>query len=125
MRTTLLLTALLTFFSSSAWAGCIPISGLAKLPPYARNYLNKAYGPMSDLGGPFNPTDVVPDETPRVRFKGACQEGNRLVVAVELGGIAHAMELTEFLGGQHTRSWPSPDPSKPFTPALAKYPAAL
>ena len=127
MKTSPLAVGLLLFlaaaFTAQAAEGCKLLPTWHSVPESVRNVLSQDMGPISERGGAFNSTDAVSNDTPRSRFFGACVQGNKVIVAIERGGIASALQLTEFVGDTKAREWYRPIPSGPFTPALAVPPA--
>jgi hypothetical protein len=127
MKTSLLALAFLLLitipFATRADEACKVLLNWHSVPESVRNTLNHDIGPIAERGGAFNPTDVFSDDTPHNRFFGACLRGNRIVVAIERGGMASAFELVEFVDDKKIRQWYRPTPSGPFTPAVAVPPA--
>ena len=59
--------------------------------------------PISDHGGPFNPTDVVMGAPlPAARLVLAGHAGDRWFVCLEVGGVAHVLYLAVFRVGEHS-----------------------
>jgi len=124
MKTSILKIAFLMFLTSpfAARAGetCRLLPTWHSVPESARSTLAQGMGSIAERGEAFQSTDALSgDDTPRNRFFGACVQGNRLVVAIERGGIGYALEVTEFVGGKKIREWYHTLPSGPFTPAFA------
>lgn len=65
------------------------------LPPEVLQLLRHD-GAMSDHGGPFNPGDVISDDTPQRRFAGGAVADQRAFAEVEHGGIGYNIEVWAF-----------------------------
>jgi hypothetical protein len=76
--------------ASCASSGLVTFGHLTELPPEAVAVAGPHGLPMSDVGGPFQATDVVIEPAPFERFIGAEQKGCRLVIRYEQGGIAYS-----------------------------------
>ncbi len=86
------------------------------IPPEIRGEISKTTGgDVSPQGGPFNPTDVISDSTPRARFFGACHIEGQWTIAIERGGRGHFLQVFKFLGGVRSDEWTNSMPSGGFT----------
>lgn len=86
--------------------GAGPVVGrMVDLPPGVRAALMGSVGqPMAEAGGPFNPSDIVRDGTPRSRFLRAYRVRDRWIVWIEQGGIGHGFRVLTFRDGAHGES---------------------
>lgn len=78
--------------------GAGPVVGrMVDLPPGVRAALIGSVGqPMAEAGGPFNPSDIVRDATPRSRFLRAYRVRDHWIVWIEQGGIGHGFRVLAF-----------------------------
>jgi hypothetical protein len=105
-------------------AGGVDLNSITKLPPSLKSWIASNVGPMSDRGGPFNPTDVILDKNaPTARFIRAGRYNDSWFIWYERGGIAHTkhivllhldLELTQVADKTYTTA----DDPCPLTDAL-------
>ena len=87
------------------------VGRMADLPVSVRGALMGAVGhSIAEAGGAFNPSDVVRDDTPRMRFLRAYQVRDRWIVWIEQGGIGHGFRVLAFRDGAHGASVGVPVP---------------
>lgn len=95
--------------------GAGPVVGrMVDLPPGVRAALMGSVGqPMAEAGGPFNPSDIVRDGTPRSRFLRAYRVRDHWIVWIEQGGIGHGFRMLAFRDGAHGTSLGLPVSHRP------------
>jgi hypothetical protein len=101
---------------------CTPEISWSDVPAEIRAQITEEMGAVSPRGGPFNPTDVIRDATPRARFFGACRHAALWTIAVERGGRGYHLRLFGFSGNTLTAKWTASVPSGGFTPAILDRP---
>ncbi len=107
----------LAFSTGSAWSGEAPLAEgkifqqrswtstnhIAELDSRVLAELKLRRDPISDHGGPFNPTDeVTGTPLPAARLVLAGHAGDRWFVCLEVGGVAHVLYLVVFRVGEHS-----------------------
>jgi hypothetical protein len=103
---TKLMAAMMLAFCGSAGAagdgdgGWLEASSLRELPVGVQVLLRVGQTPdrdgIADRDGRFNPTAAVLEPSPRRRFALAAVGSNRVLVALELGGIGYTLRAVEF-----------------------------
>jgi hypothetical protein len=87
-------------FQQRAW---ISTTHIAEIDSRVLAELKRRRDPISDHGGPFNPTDVVAGTPlPAARLVLAGHAGDRWFVCLEVGGVAHGLYLVVFVMGQNS-----------------------
>ncbi len=107
----------LAFSTGSAWSGEAALAEgklfqqrswtstthIAEIDSRVLAELKLRRDPISDHGGPFNPTDeVTGTPLPAARLVLAGHAGDRWFVCLEVGGVAHVLYLVVFRVGEHS-----------------------
>jgi len=116
------------WIAAPSWATekiCTPAIAWSDVPAEIRARLAQAVHTknISPQDGPFNPTDVIIDDTPGVRFFGACRVADQWTIALEKGGVGYYVEVFKFSGNSLVGAWPTNVPKGGFAPDVLIKPA--